>query len=304
MKVGSILAVIVSTMIGVTALAQEAKPAKVLILPFESIGPEPKDWIARALSQNLMAELARVPSIEPAAGAPVTDQETAVRVAQATGAKFVVFGSYQAVDSDLRITGQVVDTETKQAVGGLKATGTLRDLFGLEDTIASQVKRALTQGQPQPAPAAAKAPEMLEHPRPADAAGAAGAPPAPALPLPPPAIAPRGPVELGRAADELVDEMDRAIERIRYRNTWDDEYYDNRRYRGNYYGGYGNGYPYYGYPIYYYPGNIYVPPGGGIIGKAQPSQRYPGYTEFGRPRLSFPSFTPERRPNPNPKARR
>src|SRR5688572_4472570 len=200
MKVGSILAVIVSTMIGSMALAQEAtRPVKVLVLPFESIGPEPKDWIARALSQNLMAELARVPSVEPVAGAPATDQETAVRVAQATGAKFVVFGSYQAVDSDLRITGQVVDVETKQALAGLKATGTLRDLFGLEDTIASQVKRALSQqGEPPAqAPAAAKAAEMLDHPK---VPGAA-----PGVPVPPPAIAPRGPVEIGRAADELLD---------------------------------------------------------------------------------------------------
>jgi len=291
MKFSSILAVIVSTVIGSMALAQEARPAaaKVLVLPFESIGPEPKEWIARALTQNLMAELARVQSVEPVAGtAPPTDQEAAVRVAQATGARFVVFGSYQAVESELRITGQVVDVETKQAVAGLKATGTLRDLFGLEDTIASQVKRALPQAQPQ-APAA-KGAEMLEHPRPAEAG--AGAPAAPAVPLPPPAIAPRGPVEIGRAADELVDEMDRAIERIRYRNTWEDEYYDNRRYRRPYYGDYGYGYSNYGYPIYYYPGNVFIPPGGGIIGKARPS-RDAGHTEHGIPRLSFPNFVPQ-----------
>jgi TolB-like protein len=288
MRLSGILAAIMLVAFGSVVLAQEAKPAKVLVLPFESIGPEPKDWIARALEQNLMAELARVPSVEPVAGTTSAgDQEAALKAATAAGAKFVVFGSYQAVDSDLRMTGQVIDVETKQALAGLKATGTLRDLFGLEDTIASQVKKSLPQAQPGAgagAGAAAKAPDMLEHPKPAAGAGAPPAPPA--APVPPPAIAPRGPIEIARAADDLVDEMDRAIERIRYRNTYEEDIYYNRR---PYYGGYN-----YGYPVYYYPGNVFIPSGGGIIGQARPS-RDAGHTEHGIPRLSFPNFVPEQR---------
>ena len=274
-----ILASLFLLAIGSAAMAQD----KVLVLPFEAVGPEQgqKGWVARALQQSLMAELSRVGSVKPVSGtATPGDLEMAMRVAQASEARYVIFGSYQAVDSDLRITGQVVDVSTKQSVAGLKATGTLRDLFGLEDTIAAQVKRALPGAAMQP-PAPAAAAEMLVQPRPADA---------------PPAVAPRGPVEMGRAAraaDELADEMGRAIERIRFRNNLEDERYYDRPYRYRNYGyGYG-GYPYYGYPVYYYPGNVVVPPGGGVIGKAPGSQRYPGRTEYGQPRLSFPNFTPD-----------
>jgi TolB-like protein len=283
-----ILASMFLLVIGSAAVAQE----KVLVLPFEAVGPEQgqKGWVARALQQNLMAELSRAGSVKPAsATAAAGDQEAAIRAGEAAGAKYVVFGTYQSVESDLRITGQVVDVSTKQAIAGLKATGTLRDLFGLEDTIAAQVKKALPGAAMLPA-APAAAGEMLVQPRPAEA---------------PPAIAPRGPLEMGRAAraaDELADEMGRAIERIRYRNTWEEErYYDRpNRYRRSY--GHGYGYPYYGYPIFISPGNVVVPPGGGVIGKAPGAQRYPGRTEYGQPRLSFPSFTPERKfPNKSAK---
>jgi TolB-like protein len=258
--------------IGASAMAQELR---VVVLPFEGVGPEQgaKGWVARAIQQNLMTELSRTNSVKPVAGtAAAGDQEAALKAG--AGAKYVVFGSYQVVESDLRITGQVLDVEKKEAVAGLKATGTLRDLFGLEDVIAAQVKKAL----PQPQVEAGKA-DMLAQP----VAGAA----------PGAAVAPRGPVEIGRAvraADELADEMDRAIERIRYRNTYEDEYNYDRGYRRPYYG---NGYGYgYGYPIYY-GGPVFISGGAGVIGRSPSSQRYPGTTEFGQPRLSFPNFVPD-----------
>jgi TolB-like protein len=273
-------------MVAWAAGAQEAKPSKALVLPFDSIGPEPKPWIAKALQQNLVAEVSRLRSVEALVGSEAAaDQEAALRSARATGARYVIFGAYQVVEADLRMTGQVVDVESKQSLVGLKATGTLRDLFGLEDTIAAQVKRALPQAKvAAAAPAGGGGVEMLEQPKAA----------APAPVVAPPGIAPRGPVEIGQAAramDDLVDEMGHAIERIRYRNTWQDDYYDSRYYRRPYYG-----YPYYSYPVYY-NNPIYVLPGGtpgGIVGKAYPT-RYSGTTELGIPRLSFPNFVPDQR---------
>jgi TolB-like protein len=198
-------------------------PAKVLLLPFESVGPVEKDWVAKALQQNLVAELARVNSVQAVTGDhPASAMDAALKAAGEANADYVVFGSYQSVDGDLRMTGQVIDVSKKQAVAGLKTTGSQRDLFGMEDVIAHQIKRALPQ------PVAEAHPEMLQQP-----------------PAAPPAIEPNGPVVINDAnlrAQELQDQIDRAIDRIRYAPP---DYYD--YYPSSY--GY---YPYYS-SVYYVP---------------------------------------------------
>jgi TolB-like protein len=196
-----------------------AGPAKVLLLPFDSVGPGEKQWIAKALQQNLLAELSRINSVEPVAGdRSAANLDAAVKAAQDAGAEFVVFGSYQSIEGDLRMTGQVVDISKKQAVAGLKSTGSQRDLFGMEDVIASQIKRALPQ------PVAEARPEMLKQP-----------------PAAPPAPAPNdlnGPLVMNDAlrAQQLEEQIDRAIDRLRYSSSYADTYYPpNYFYSGFYY---------------------------------------------------------------------
>jgi TolB-like protein len=194
-------------------------PARVLLLPFDSVGPVEKDWVAKALQQNLVAELARVNSVQAVTGdRAVGGAEAALKAADEAKADYVVYGSYQAVDGDLRMTGQVIDVSKRQPVAGLKSTGSQRDLFGMEDVIANQVRRALPQ------PVAEARPEMLQQP--------------PAAPV----IQPNGPVviDLNQKALELQDQIDRAIDRIRYTADYASDYYP-----GSYYSSY--------YPVYYYP---------------------------------------------------
>src|SRR4051794_25624426 len=94
-------------LMGATTYA--AAPARVLTLPFESVGESAKPWIAKAVHQNLQAELTRLGSVTPVAGdTSVTDVSVAVRLGEGAHADYVVFGSYQTVEGDLRITGHVV----------------------------------------------------------------------------------------------------------------------------------------------------------------------------------------------------
>jgi len=203
-----------------------AAPAKVLLMPFESAGPAEKQWVAKALQENLLAELTRVNSVEAIAGKQTAaDLNAALKAAADAKADYVIFGSYQAVEGDLRMTGQVVDVAKRQSVAGLKTTGTQRDLFGMEDTIARQVKHALPQ------PVAEAKPEMLHQP-----------PAHPPVAVAPPAPEPE--VDVNQRARELEAEIDRAIERLRYANN-NDVYYPNSFSSGYYDPWYS--YPYYGY---------------------------------------------------------
>jgi TolB-like protein len=217
--------------------ATYAAPAKVLLLPFEAVGDATKPWVAKAVQQNLVAELSRVNSVTPATvDTGAADLNAALNAADKEKADFVVFGSYQAVDNELRITGQVVDVGKKQAVAGLKSTGSLRDLFGMEDVIATQVKRALPQ------PLVEAGPDMLKQPAAAQPPAEGEAPQQPAA---------DAAANLDQRARELQDAIDRALDRIRYATPPDygGAYYPPYDYG---YGGYGYGYGVYA-PIYYYP---------------------------------------------------
>lgn len=212
-------------LMGTTAYA--AAPARVLTLPFESVGESAKPWIAKAVQQNLQAELTRLGSVTPISGeTAVSDLNAAVHAGENAKADIVVFGSYQTVEGDLRITGHVVDVVKKESIAGLKATGTQRDLFGLEDIIANQVKRTL----PQPVVVQS---DMLKQPV-----------------APPPDEEPPAPeVAANVRARELEAQIDRAIERLKYATPPDYQPYN-----------YDYSYPYYGYSGIYQPFIYYTIP--------------------------------------------
>lgn len=222
------LIAVIMLMMGTSVYA--AAPARVLLLPFESVGESAKPWVAKALQQNLVAELSRFSSVTPVTGeGSAADLNAALGLAEKAKADYVVFGSYQAVEGDLRITGQVIETSKKESVAGLKATGNARDLFGLEDVIANQVKRSL----PQPVMAAAAESDLLKQPPAA----------APEPEQPAPAVA-----GLENRVRELQAELDQALDRMRYAPP-------------NYGGDYYDAYPgYYGYSGFYAPYVYYTVP--------------------------------------------
>src|SRR3954470_24120582 len=134
--------------------AQRA-PTRILVLPFNMTGGDGKyTWIGQAISENFQAELAKtgfaiVNPTNPDGPVAVGDPDKALRVAQNSRAEVVIFGSYQFLDPDLRVTGQVVDVPSNQIVGVIKASGTCRQLFTIEDDLSDQAKKLLIGDKPQ-----------------------------------------------------------------------------------------------------------------------------------------------------------
>lgn len=251
------LVAVLVLLMGTTAFA--AAPARVLTLPFESVGEAAKPWIAKAVQQNLQAELSRLSSVTPVAGdTPITDVSVAVRLGEGQHADYVVFGSYQVVEGDLRLTGHVVDVLKKESIAGLKATGTQRDLFGLEDVIANQVKRSLPQ------PVVVKS-DMLKQPV---------APPAEEEQQPP---APE--VAANERARQLEQEIDRAIDRLKYA-TPPDYPYDYYSTNYGYYGGIYQPFVYYT-PSFFYPRVHHHIGHGGHGHGVRPGGTWTNYSAYG-----------------------
>jgi len=199
----------------------------VLLLPFGPVDDSAKtDWIGRAIQQNLLSELSHVRALQPMTPTTQpagTDVASLTKAGKAAGVDFVVHGTYQMGEQGLRITGLVLEVESGKLVGGLKATGTTRDLFALEDTIAEQAKQILAR-----------------HVSPATQPLASAEPAAPVQLSPPP------------QPEQPSDAYTEPIYQPR-RPSWyyDDDYYS-RRWPYNY-----SLYPTWTYGSWYYPGVIY-----------------------------------------------
>jgi TolB-like protein len=128
---------------------------KVLLLPFQAVGGRPSDsWIGRSIQQSLLTDLVMGGPIRVSSSSTgVTEPNAAIDVGKNAGARYVVYGQVHVNDrgdgagSAVRITAQVLDTSSGRPVGVLKSTGSIDDLFPVEDELAEQARRQLTRLQ-------------------------------------------------------------------------------------------------------------------------------------------------------------
>lgn len=134
-----------------TALAL-ADTKSVIVAPFEESNElQQPDWISRSLHQSLVDDVASIPEVSVL---------NASQPADPADAKYIVRGTIQRSDGTIRVTGRVEETAGGKTVGGFKSSGTERDLFAIQDSIAGQVRAVLgerpeaaAREPQQPAPA-------------------------------------------------------------------------------------------------------------------------------------------------------
>jgi TolB-like protein len=126
-----------------------AHPSIVRLMPFHAVGATSDNaWISQAIDEDLAHDLSRNHSIRvvrPATTEPSVPAPNAADTPGSLKADQVISGSYQVVDDQLRITAEVTDQNETQPVGEAKATGRVRDLFQLEDSLATQLWHVLPQ---------------------------------------------------------------------------------------------------------------------------------------------------------------
>jgi TolB-like protein len=204
-----------------------AQPPRVLLARFDSINSD-KTWLAKSLQSSLAADLTRQGLAPIAWPTPIADSATAIAQARNQNAAYVIIGSTQSIDTDIRVTGQIIEVATGRVIGGLKSTGALRDIFAIQDDLASQIQ--IVQARAQPQPIEPQPPVQQPAPQPAPPANdalAAELAKAQALNR-----------QLEQAIRRLEDAADRAI------NTPEPSYVRTGVYSPIYYGGY--------YPVYNY----------------------------------------------------
>ena len=123
----------------------------VAVIPFTNVSRDPADdWIGDGIAETVTADLESLGAltviaqerVRAAAGRLDESEfgdimETAL--GRALGARWIVTGGYQRVDSQLRITARLVDTFSGLVARTVKADGTLSDIFKLQDRIATEL---------------------------------------------------------------------------------------------------------------------------------------------------------------------
>jgi TolB-like protein len=125
--------------------ASPVSHSSVLVLPFAPIAGA-SQWIGNAVQEDLATELARHSRLDvlaPANAQAVSDAATASRIGRDKGASLVAFGTYQIVESELRINGELIDTASAKPLAAQKTTGSERALFQMEDQLAAQAVASL-----------------------------------------------------------------------------------------------------------------------------------------------------------------
>ncbi len=113
---------------------REAAVPTITVLPFESLGADARQaYLARGISGELGAELARLPGVRviAAKGRAVPD------------ARYVVSGSVQRLDEQLRLNVQVMEAGTGRQLWSERFDRPFRDLFQVQDEVLRRVAEVL-----------------------------------------------------------------------------------------------------------------------------------------------------------------
>jgi TolB-like protein len=119
------LIAIIALFVCATSVLGQSRQPSIALRPFATINASGAAWIGNSVVQSLQADL-RNATISRSA------------------ADFVVSGNIQVIQDQVRLIATVVD-RTGATVTTAKATGDLRHLFDLEDSLANQIRDGLAR---------------------------------------------------------------------------------------------------------------------------------------------------------------
>jgi TolB-like protein/Tfp pilus assembly protein PilF len=123
-------------------------PNAVAVLPFENLSPNAEDayfafgvaeGVLHRLAQNRNVALIARTSSFAAAAKPADARD----VGRALNARYIVEGSVQRANDQLRVTAQLIDASTGEHRWSLRFDRTVDDIFAVEDEIARSIAEAL-----------------------------------------------------------------------------------------------------------------------------------------------------------------
>jgi adenylate cyclase len=124
-----------------------AEPS-IAVLPFDNMSKDPEEeYFSDGITEQIIASLSKVPYLFVVArnstftykGRPVKVKQ----IAEELGVKFILEGSVQLSDGQVRITAQLIDAIDGRHIGAEKYDRQIEDIFVLQDDIAMKIMAAM-----------------------------------------------------------------------------------------------------------------------------------------------------------------
>ena len=129
--------------------APAAAPKKaIVVLPFANLSPDPDNaYFAAGLMEEVIADLSRIRALTVISRtSSVKLRETGWdlrRIGRELNVRYALEGSVRRAGSALRITAQLIDVETDAHLWTEKYSGTVDDVFDLQEKLSRQIVEAL-----------------------------------------------------------------------------------------------------------------------------------------------------------------
>jgi serine/threonine protein kinase/Flp pilus assembly protein TadD len=128
--------------------ARSERARSIVVLPFANLSPDPENaYFADGLMEEVIADLSRVRALT------VISRTSAVklkdtgwdlrRIARELNVRYALEGSVRRAGSTLRITAQLIDAETDAHLWAEKYSGTVDDVFDLQERLSRKIVDAL-----------------------------------------------------------------------------------------------------------------------------------------------------------------
>lgn len=138
------------------SVAPAAVLDSIVVLDFLNISGAPTvQWLSGGIAETVGVDLKRAGTVRTVRGEkvvralatrqrPVASEDDALQVARSLGARWVVWGGYQAMGDRIRITPHYGDVHAGAIVSTSKLDGSMSDLFTLQDRIVDDVLALLS----------------------------------------------------------------------------------------------------------------------------------------------------------------
>jgi TolB-like protein len=138
--------------------------ASIVVLPFENLSPDPDNaFFADGLTEEIIADLSKIRALRVISRTSAMHYRGTAKplpaIARELNVRHVLEGSVRRAGSSLRITAQLIDASTDDHLWAEKYTGTLDDVFDLQE----QLSRRIVEGM-KVVLTAGEAAEIPKHP--------------------------------------------------------------------------------------------------------------------------------------------
>ncbi len=120
----------------------------IVVLPFRNLSPEPEqDYFSDGITADLTAELSNLSGLLVIARTTAFAYRTADvsprDIGRELGVHYLLQGTVRRAGRQLRITAELVETESGRQIWGGRYDGALEDVFALQDAVTEQIVGAL-----------------------------------------------------------------------------------------------------------------------------------------------------------------